>query len=116
MTIHHKWFFGEDAPTNIIDISKLFVVLAGAIPTTDTVDIDVTPGTMDWTASKVDTGDGTAFFYILPVSGTGDDTITIGGMSDNETGSEREGEVHISDDAGLATTRVITVTQMIKPA
>lgn len=115
MTIHHKWFFGEDAPDNIIEVSKLFVVLDGETPTSDTVDIEVTPSDMDWTATKVDTGDGTAWFRGIPNSGTGDDTITISALSDNETGSERAGEIEISDDAGEATTRIITVTQEQAP-
>jgi len=111
--IHHKMLIVKDLPSRI-EVDKIFAVLDWPVNSEDQIEVTTFPADMDWTATRVDTGDG-VFFTILPASGTGADTIVITAGSDNNTGSNKVGELHISDDLGVATTRIINVTQTFAP-
>jgi len=82
----------------------------------DTYAINVTPDSMGVTITKIDTGDGTAFFgNPLPATGTGDFSFRFRATSDNTTGFARSLTARITDNAAVAATVDVTVTQQTQP-
>lgn len=113
--IHHKLTVVRSKGDQILT-SKNFVVLEGTGTSKDYFDIEVYPGDMEWTITRVDTGDGTNWFKTAPVSGTGNYAdFEVEKMLDNP-GSERSAQITISDDSAGATDKTVTVTQLIAPS
>ena len=87
-----------------------------ALNYTDYCAINVTPDSMGVTITKIDTGDGTAFFgNPLPATGTGDFSFRFRATSDNTTGFARSLTARITDNAAVAATVDVTVTQQTQP-
>jgi len=82
----------------------------------DYFDLNVTPDSMDWTATLNDTGDGTSWVSINPASGTGDETnMYANADAVNKTGAPKSCTVTFSDDAGEALDLTLTITQQANP-
>jgi len=80
--------------------------------------INVNPDNMNWTVTKDDTGDGTAWVSCTPSTGTGDredPNMMIRSEEENTTGLERSADIRFLDDSGDADDVVITVTQDVNP-
>lgn len=77
--------------------------------------INVTPNTITTTITKVDTGDGTGWVgNPLPTGDTGDYNFRFRATSDNGA-FPRSFTARISDNAGVATSVDVTVTQQPQP-
>ena len=101
------------ATGTITTISHVPLVLYG-FPSSDNAFINVTPNTMSTTTTLVDTGDN-IFWLILDSASaqTGDFNLEI--STGKRILSNSSCEIHISDNAGVATTLKITVNYTYVP-
>lgn len=74
--------------------------------------INVTPDTMSTTLTKVDTGDGTSWATVTPSSGTGDYSFRGRASSDNSGSVSRSMIIRITDNAGVAASVDVVLTQV----
>jgi len=110
----------------LIECSHGSIALAYNTGATDTFDLDVTPDTMEWTTTLVDTGDGTGWVSMYddddnnvvdPNTGTGNQTGMYAKAIGRDNGATpRSCDVTFSDEAGEADDVTITITQAAAPA
>jgi hypothetical protein len=109
----------------LIECSQASIALGYQSGSQDFFDLDVTPNTMEWSASLTDTGDGTAWVGIYddddndvlsPNTGTGDQTSMYAKALGRDNGATpRSCNVTFSDEAGEADDVTITITQAAAP-
>ncbi len=73
--------------------------------------INVTPDTIVNTITKINTGQGTSWAYISPASATGDRTFRAMAYETNYNSYNRSMILRITDNAGVAPSVDITLTQ-----
>ena len=99
---------------NLIETDKVSITMDYQFKaSSDYCAVNVTPDSMSVTLTRVDTGDG--IFANLSVSAaTGDFSFRAVSSSENGT-SPRSMKCVISDNAGIASSKEVTINQMPKP-
>ena len=100
----------------LISISQFSFSVGWEWKDVDLFDIIANPGTMNWTVTKEDTGDGTDWITTVPTDGTGSYYNAImSAAEDNDTGFMRSMDIRFSDDAAGADDVVVPCTQDANP-
>lgn len=112
--IHHNAILLETAHS--IACSQVGLGVTYEWNNKDYFDLTVDPGTMEWTSTLADTGEGTSWVSINPDACTGSlHNMYANADAPNKEITPRSCEVTFSDDAGEAEDITLTVTQMGAP-